>query len=242
MDTVKINSKETKIIAHRGLSGIERENTYPAFVAAGNRSYYGIETDIHTTADGKFVVIHDETTERVSLGVSNINVEQVNWDELKDIVLPDLDSSTHRRDIKLPLLTDYIKICKKYNKVCVLEIKNAFSRENLQRVVAEIKSLEYIENVIFISFVFENCVILRDLVPQNDIQWLTSEPVNKDVIKKLKDNNLNLDIYYRQLNKEIIDELHSNGIKVNCWTCDSKEDAEKLVEMGVDFITSNIIE
>ena len=57
------------MIAHRGLSGLERENTYPAFIAAGNRSYFGIETDIHKTADGEFVVIHDETTERVSGGI-----------------------------------------------------------------------------------------------------------------------------------------------------------------------------
>ena len=41
MDTVKIKAKGVKMIAHRGLSGIERENTYPAFVAAANRSYYG---------------------------------------------------------------------------------------------------------------------------------------------------------------------------------------------------------
>ena len=34
MDTVKFDKKETKVIAHRGLSGIERENTCPAFGAA----------------------------------------------------------------------------------------------------------------------------------------------------------------------------------------------------------------
>lgn len=31
MDTVKINSKRVKMIAHRGVSGIEKENTCPAF-------------------------------------------------------------------------------------------------------------------------------------------------------------------------------------------------------------------
>ena len=35
MNTVKFDKKETKIIAHRGLSGIEKENTNAAFVAAG---------------------------------------------------------------------------------------------------------------------------------------------------------------------------------------------------------------
>lgn len=59
MDTIKIDKNNVKLIAHRGVSGIERENTAAAFVAAGNRSYYGIETDVHVTKDGKFVIIHD---------------------------------------------------------------------------------------------------------------------------------------------------------------------------------------
>ena len=50
MTTVKFEKGQVQVIAHRGLSGIERENTNAAFVAAGNRSYYGIETDIHRTA------------------------------------------------------------------------------------------------------------------------------------------------------------------------------------------------
>ena len=51
MNTIKINKKNVKIVAHRGLSGIEVENTNAAFVAAGNRSYYGIETDIYMSQE-----------------------------------------------------------------------------------------------------------------------------------------------------------------------------------------------
>ena len=58
-DTLRLNNPDMKMVAHRGLSGLELENTAAAFVAAGNRSYYGIETDVHRTADGKFVVIHE---------------------------------------------------------------------------------------------------------------------------------------------------------------------------------------
>ena len=64
MNTVKIDRKQAQMIAHRGLSGLEPENTSPAFVAAGNRSYYGIETDIHVTRDRKIVVIHDGSLHR----------------------------------------------------------------------------------------------------------------------------------------------------------------------------------
>jgi len=242
MNTIKVNSKSVKMIAHRGLSGLERENTAAAFVAAGNRSYFGIETDIHKTADGKFVVIHDETTERVSGGAVNINVESVTRDEIEKVTLPDIDGSENRADIKIPFLKDYIKICKKYEKVCVLELKNAFEKEDIVKIIDEINEENYLENVIFISFVRENCTALRSLLKENDIQFLTGDEIDDALISWLKKENLNLDIYYKQLTKENVKKLHKNGIKVNCWTCDNKEEAEKLIKMGVDFITSNILE
>lgn len=242
MNTIKIKSKSVKMVAHRGLSGLERENTAAAFVAAGNRSYFGIETDIHKTADGKFVVIHDESTKRVSGDKIDINVELVTSAEIERITLPDIDKSTNRADIKIPFLKDYIKICKKYEKVCVLELKNAFEKEDIVKIIDEIKEEGYLENVIFISFVWENCIALRSILKENDIQFLTGNEVDDQLIKKLKKENLNLDIHYKKLTKEAVKKLHKNGIKVNCWTCDDKAEAEKLVKMGVDFITSNILE
>ncbi len=242
MNTIKINSNGVKMIAHRGLSGIERENTCPAFVAAGNRSYFGIETDVHVTRDGEFIIIHDETTERISLAEYNINVEESDYSEVEKIVLPDLDNTTDRKDIRIPRLSEYIKICKKYEKTCVLEIKNHFEEKYLEKLIDEIKELEYIDNVIFISFDFENCVNVRKLLPENDVQFLTSKEITSELIEKLCANNLDLDIYYKQLNSENVELLHSKEIRVNCWTCDDKDEAEKLVSYGMDFITSNILE
>ncbi len=242
MNTIKIESKQAKIIAHRGLSGIERENTCPAFVAAGNRSYFGIEADVHTTKDGKFVIIHNKTTDMVTLGEYSVNVEESDYSDIENIVLPDLDGTTDRRDIRIPLLIEYIKICKKYNKICVLEVKNHFMERDLIRMIEEINNVDYIENVIFISFDLENCINLRNFLPQNDVQFLTEKEVTQELIKILCDNKLNLDIYYKKLTAQIIKLLHSNGIKVNCWICNDKDEAEKIVEMGVDFITTDILE
>ena len=242
MKTVKIKSGDVKIIAHRGLSGLERENTVPAFVAAGKRSYFGIETDIHKTADGKFVVIHDETTKRVSLGEFDINVEASNYSELENIILPDLDGSKTRTDIRIPLLADYIKVCKEYKKVCVLELKNPFSQDDIIAVIDEIQNLGYLDKVVFISFVRENCKMFRSLLKDNEIQWLTSDRVSRKMIKGLLHDKLDLDIRYSKLRKRHVKKLHKNGIKVNCWTCDDAKKAEKLIEMGVDFITTNILE
>ena len=39
-----------------------------------------------------------------------------------------------------------------------------------------------------------------------------------------------------------MEELHAAGIEVNVWTVDTLEDAQRMVEYGVDYITSNIVE
>lgn len=120
MNTEKIKKLNVKMVAHRGVSGLERENTAAAFVAAGNRSYYGIETDVHVTADKKYIIIHDDDTERVA-GIK-LNVEESRYKELRKIKLKDLDGSD-RADLCFPSFDEYLDICKKYEKVCVLELK-----------------------------------------------------------------------------------------------------------------------
>ena len=243
MDTIKFDKNNVKVVAHRGLSGLERENTCPSFVAAGNRSYFGIETDVHVTADGKFVIIHDETTKRVSLDTFDVNVENANSEEIEKVFLPDLDGSYNRRDIRIPFLSDYIKICKKYEKVCVLELKNHFVEEDTVRLIDEIKSLEYLDSVIFISFDLDNCRTLRKLLPDAQIQWLLgNDDPSDEIIKILVDNKFGIDIYYKALNEDNVKKLHSKGIEINCWTCDDKVDGEYLANIGVDYITSNILE
>ena len=57
-----------EIFAHRGASGTRPENTMPAFRKAAELPIAGIEFDIHLTADGEPVVIHDETVDRTTDG------------------------------------------------------------------------------------------------------------------------------------------------------------------------------
>lgn len=242
MDTIKIEKGTVKMVAHRGASGLERENTVPAFLAAGNRSYFGVETDVHKTADGRYVIIHDETTSRVTRGAVNINVEESSYDVLRDIVLPDKDGTTVRQDIRIPLLAEYIHICKKYEKVCVLELKNPFSRQEIRDIVAIIREYGYLEKVIFISFSMENCLILRELLPNQPVQWLTKDELTKEQEEILCSRRLGLDSYYPVLNRGVIERLHAAGLEVNCWTVDDPQWAADLIAMGVDYITSNILE
>ena len=82
MNTIKFENKgNIKMIAHRGVSGLETENTCPAFLVAGVKSYYGIETDVHLTKDGKFLVGHDESFARVA--GEDVIIEETDMEELR---------------------------------------------------------------------------------------------------------------------------------------------------------------
>lgn len=239
MDTIKLDKKNVKMIAHRGLSGLEKENTNAAFVAAGNRSYFGIETDVHRTADGHFVLFHDDCTQRV--GIDSMVVENTTYQTLTSLQLTDIDDTRGRRDLVIPDLADYIKICKKYEKTCVLELKNQFSSEDIVKIVSIINGLGYLENVIFISFVLSNLQVLRSMLPTQRIQYLVNE-YDENTLKLLKENKLDLDIKYSALTPEIIAEVHNAGFEVNCWTVNDPEHAKLLIDAGVDYITTNILE
>ncbi len=239
MNTIKFDSKRTKVVAHRGLSGIEKENTNAAFIAAGNRSYYGIETDVHRTLDGKFVCFHDDTTGRVA--IDNMVIEETTFETLRKLLLTDRDGKKGREELRIPTLQEYISTCKRYEKTAVLELKNEFEKEDIAKICAEICGLDYLNNVIFISFAFNNLVKLRELYPEQKVQFLTDD-YNDDLPSLLREHKFDLDIHYKALNEERIKLLHSYGIEVNCWTCDDKDAAENLAEWDIDYITSNILE
>ncbi len=239
MNTIKFNSLNTKVVAHRGLSGIEKENTNAAFIAAGNRSYYGIETDVHRTLDGKFVCFHDDTTGRVA--IDNMVIEETTFETLRKLLLTDRDGKKGREELRIPTLQEYIATCKRYEKTAVLELKNEFEKDDIAKICAEICELDYLDNVIFISFAFNNLVKLRELYPEQKVQFLLDDYYD-ELPELLKEHKFDLDIHYKALNKERIQILHENGIEVNCWTCDDKDAGEELAKWNIDYITSNILE
>lgn len=239
MNTIKINHEGVMMVAHRGVSGLELENTHAAFVAAGNRSYYGIETDVHVTLDGKFICFHDDTTGRVA--IDNMVVEETTFDTLRNLILADKDGKKGRNDLRMPTLQEYIQICKKYKKVAVLELKNTFVREDIVKIIDIIRSEDYLDKVTFISFSLDNMIALRELLPEQPLQYLTKE-YSEELVETLCKYHLDLDIKFIALNAENIANLHAHGIKVNCWTVNEAEDADRLIADGIDFITTNILE
>ena len=240
MDTIKINKGNAQIVAHRGLSGLERENTASAFVAAGNRSYFGIETDVRVTADGNFILLHDN--DAVRCGGDHIIPEQSTLQTIQSVQLFDVDGKRGRVDLRIPEMVDYLRICKRYDKVCVLEFKGYFSVENMEKVVEIVKAEYTLDKMIFISFSFENLLNLRKVCPESHCQFLTGE-FKDEIIEMLKEYKMGIDIWSNALDEEWkVKKLLDEGIEVNTWTVDNKELAEKLISWGVQYVTSNILE
>jgi glycerophosphoryl diester phosphodiesterase len=65
------------VIAHRGASADAPENTIAAFELALEQGADGIELDVHLSADGHPVVIHDFTLERTTDGAGPVSDHRV---------------------------------------------------------------------------------------------------------------------------------------------------------------------
>lgn len=262
MDTVKIiDKKQAKIIAHRG-GNLELENTIGAFISAGNRSFFGIETDIHVTADGKFIVYHDDTTSR--LLTENVTVEDTDFEELRTLKYRPYKNRTERIDIKMPSLQEYIDICKYYDKVCVLELKNPFKSEYIRQVCEIFEDFGYLDKVIFISFYINNLICIKEFHPEVKAQFLVdateeglserlsnrgltldqkeNDTMQNTMLDFLKDHGMDLDVWDQSTDQNLIDECHKRGMNVNVFTVNTPEDAQKFIDMGADFITSDCLE
>lgn len=239
-DTIKFDKKSVKTIAHKGCSGIECENTCASFVLAGSKSYFGIETDMHKTADGKYIICHDRDVFRMT-GVHKI-IEESPYSELEKLKLASPVSGETRVDLVFPLLEDYIKICKKYNKQAILELKADFDAQSISEICGVINSLGYFYRVTFISFYGGALLKTRNAYPDADLQLLTVDRIGISDFEFMKKYNISLDAAESCIDKSLVDEIHAAKLKINCWTVDDVRRAEILADYGVDFITTNILE
>jgi glycerophosphoryl diester phosphodiesterase len=254
MDTIKINKQNTKMVAHAGLFGLETANTCAGFIAAGNRSYWGVECDVRVAKDG-LVVIHNDSTEGFApetVIMSESTVEHIQkvalykrhfFHSMEDYgITPRINPP--RSDLRIPTLQEYISICKHYDKVCVTELKHAMTPETIADVVAAFREQDYLENMVFTSFFWENLVQIRKLLPDCPVQFLTDEKYDftDEFLDKVAQNGFDLDIHIFTTTRELVERIHARGIALNVWTCDWVDKAENLVAWGVDYITSNILE
>ena len=135
MDTIRVKEKgKTQMVAHRGLSGIELENTMASFVAAGNRDYFGVETDVHATKDGKFIIFHDDTTGRIA--EEDVALEENDFSRARSLRLLERGTEGGYSDMQRPLsLQEYLRIMRRYDKVAVIELKNEMAHSAISEIL-----------------------------------------------------------------------------------------------------------
>ena len=238
MKAIKIKKKRCKMIAHRGLCGLEKENTCSAFVAAAMHNYYGIETDVHVTKDGKFILCHDDDLKRVA--GKDFVIEETEFAKLRRVKLFDKDGETRRCHLVLPTMEEYFSICKKYNKIAVFELKNRIPKDKIAEIVVKIKAIGWFQKTVFISFQRENLVDLRALEKTAKIQLLSGE-YSEELFEFAVKYQTGLDVHFKLLSPEFIQKAHDLNIKVNAYVINDKTEAEKFVSYGLDFITTNIL-
>ena len=122
-----------------------------------------------------------------------------------------------------------------------MELKSDFTPEETARFIEIIRSLDYLEQTVFISFNYENLLRVRAILPEQRVQFLTGDG-SDEMIARLVADRMDIDIQHGALTEERVNAMHAAGLEVNCWTVDDPVRAEELAAWGVDYITSNILE
>ena len=101
----------TKLIAHRGYSGIAPENTLAAARLAGEHGFDACEFDVWPTADRVWVVMHDDTLDRMTDGTGAIADKTLA--ELRTLRIDAGNGIENYPDEKIPTLNEMLEVCKK---------------------------------------------------------------------------------------------------------------------------------
>ena len=236
--TMGFKLNNTKWIAHRGYSSQEVENTLPAFLlACKEKGFDGIECDIQTTKDQKFVVFHDRDLKRMC-GVEKL-VKDLTLSELQEYPMYNkngvLDYNYH-----IPSLEEYIEICKKYKKTCFVEIKSYMRKKQLSLVLDTIEKLNYLDNCVFISFHITCLMIMRLLKRNIKLQYICDYKLKKlnFLCKRFR---IGIDYKYSIIKNNEIQSFKKLGLLTNSWTVNDKNTAKNLIAYDIDYITSNYL-
>ena len=152
-----------------------------------------------------------------------------------------IHKGVHSKECHMVTLKEYLEICKLGNKKSIIELKDTIREEDVDRILSIVKEAEWLDNAIFISFYPGLLVKIRREYKDVKIQFLTGY-MNDSIVDFCVQHNFSVDSDYQVMTKEYIDKFHKYGLEVNVYTVNDKEVAERLIDYGIDYITSNILE
>jgi glycerophosphoryl diester phosphodiesterase len=214
----------TLVIAHRGASVAERENTIAAFRAARRLGADMVELDVRRTADGALAVHHDARIDGTPL-VSLASTE-----------LPPY----------VPLLADALDACEGMG--VNVEIKNSPldpdfdpDRRLATAVVELVAARGECGRVLVSSFDPVTIERVRTADPRIATAWLTYGVEAAVAIGTCTAGGHRFwHPYERDLSPEAVAAAHTAGLGVNTWTVDDPGRMRELVAWGVDGLCTNV--
>lgn len=226
---------DTLIFGHRGASANAPQNTLRAFHLAVEQGAAGIELDVHLTADGQLVVIHDFTVDHTTNGsgaVAEMTLEQIRM----------LDAgawfSEAYQNTYVPTLQEVFEMLQGQSWVNV-EIK-ASTQGIEQAVAAAIEQYGMIEKVVISSFDPSIVRRFQSLMPQALTGWLYVEGAGYDPHEILRDLHVSaVHPYHEMIDADYMTWARERGYVVNTWTVNDPQRALLLRDLGVNVIITD---
>lgn len=226
------------IFAHRGASAHAPENTIAAFQLAVQQGADGIELDVTLCANGRVVVIHDETVDRTTLGSGR--VREMFLHELRC-----LDAGSHFdvafRGEPIPTLEQVFDAVG-HKTFINIELKNLRSPfDNLpDKVAALVRRHNVAGRVLFSSFIPWSLRRIRRLLPEVPVGLLAYRGLAGAWARGWLGQALvpyqSLHIYLEDVNERLIERVHEEDRKAFVFTVNQASDMFRLFDMGVDGI------
>ncbi|MFI1577202.1 glycerophosphodiester phosphodiesterase [Embleya sp. NPDC020630] len=226
------------VFAHRGAPTLAPENTLPSDEAARHSGADWIENDVQPSRDGVPHIMHDETVDRTTDGHGRIR-------DLTSAQLAGLDAGKWFRPefagTKVMTLRGQLADLRSRGGRLLLEIKNPQTREEIARIVDEVRHSGMSDRVFVQSFDRESLRITRDLAPDLPLGLLgdadEADPVA--LARELRLTSYNPSYYLVAKHPDLVRRLHAAGVAVFAWTPDDPNEWSKLHDAGVDGIITN---
>lgn len=225
---------QPKIIAHRGYWNTQgsAQNSIDALMKADSINVFGSEVDIWISADGVPVVNHDAD---VTLNGEKLIVEDTPFSTLRQVKLANGEP--------LPTVEEYLSAfmkCK--NTKLIIEFKTHKDKEKenqLVRKVIEIVNQKRLQNrVEYITFGMNLMQQVRIHAPKAKVYYLNGD-VTPSSLKAM--GAAGFDYHYNIIYRypQWVQEAQKLGMEVNVWTVNKPEDIHKMIDLKVDYITTD---
>jgi glycerophosphoryl diester phosphodiesterase len=205
------------IYAHRGASVNHPENTLRAFRHALAIGVDGIELDVHATADGTPVVIHDRAVERTTNGTGYV-------DEMPLAHLETLDAGDGER---VSTLAEVLALVGDAAHLDV-EIKGT----GIERAVLDVLGHYPEVRWAISSFAWDTLRTVRQLDAVAEI-WPLAERVDAELFAVTAElESPAVSLFTGAYTPETAAKLRAAGLRVIVWTVNDQREALRIADLG----------